>query len=101
MPVMYAAAGNCHVYVHAEADLEMARRDRLQRQGATAPASATRPRPCWSTARSRAAFLPPVLADLAAAGVELLGDARGPRERRRGRRWARPRPRTGTPSTST
>ena len=33
MPVMYAAAGNCHVYVHADADLEMARRDRLQRQG--------------------------------------------------------------------
>ena len=26
MPVMYAAAGNCHVYVHAEADPEMARR---------------------------------------------------------------------------
>ena len=26
MPVMYAAAGNCHVYVHADADLEMARR---------------------------------------------------------------------------
>src|SRR4029077_1509008 len=25
MPVMYAAAGNCHVYVHADADLEMAR----------------------------------------------------------------------------
>ena len=26
VPVMYAAAGNCHVYVHADADLEMARR---------------------------------------------------------------------------
>ena len=26
MPVMYAAAGNCHVYVHADADPEMARR---------------------------------------------------------------------------
>src|SRR3954453_3921664 len=26
VPVMYAAAGNCHVYVHAEADPEMARR---------------------------------------------------------------------------
>ena len=25
VPVMYAAAGNCHVYVHADADLEMAR----------------------------------------------------------------------------
>ena len=26
VPVIYAAAGNCHVYVHAGADLEMARR---------------------------------------------------------------------------
>ena len=26
MPVMYAAAGNCHVYVHQDADLEMAER---------------------------------------------------------------------------
>src|SRR6185369_1907265 len=26
VPVMYAAAGNCHVYVHSDADLEMARR---------------------------------------------------------------------------
>src|SRR4029450_4240072 len=26
VPVIYAAAGNCHVYVHADADLEMARR---------------------------------------------------------------------------
>ena len=25
VPVMYAAAGNCHVYVHADADLEMAK----------------------------------------------------------------------------
>ena len=26
VPVLYAAGGNCHVYVHSEADLEMARR---------------------------------------------------------------------------
>ena len=26
MPVMYAAAGNCHVYVHEDADLSMAQR---------------------------------------------------------------------------
>ncbi len=26
VPVLYAAGGNCHVYVHADADLEMARR---------------------------------------------------------------------------
>ena len=27
VPVMYAAAGNCHVYVHPDADLEMAERE--------------------------------------------------------------------------
>src|SRR5262249_49839281 len=26
VPVIYAAAGNCHVYVHSDADLEMAQR---------------------------------------------------------------------------
>ncbi len=48
-----------------------------------------------------AAFLPGILADLAAAGVELVGDERDPgaRRRRRGRR--RPATPTGTPSTST
>src|SRR5439155_14996101 len=37
VPVMYAAAGNCHVYVHDDADLEMARRvaynAKVQRHG--------------------------------------------------------------------
>ena len=36
VPVMYAASGNCHVYVHEDADLEMARADRLQREGPAA-----------------------------------------------------------------
>ena len=36
VPVMYAAAGNCHVYVDATADLDDARRDHRQRQGAAA-----------------------------------------------------------------
>src|SRR3954447_24545107 len=37
VPVIFAAAGNCHVYVHSDADLEMARRiavnAKLQRPG--------------------------------------------------------------------
>ena len=33
VPILYAASGNCHVYVHSDADLEMARVDRLQREG--------------------------------------------------------------------
>ena len=33
VPVMYAAAGNCHVFVDASADLDDARRDRRQREG--------------------------------------------------------------------
>ena len=52
MPVMYAAAGNCHVYVHADADLEMARRIASTRRS-SAPGSATRPRRCSSTPPSR------------------------------------------------
>src|ERR1700761_131651 len=32
VPVMYAAAGNCHVYVHADADLEMRPRSRSTRR---------------------------------------------------------------------
>ena len=75
MPVMYAAAGNCHVYVHADADLEMARRIAVN-------AKVQRPGVCNSAetllidAAIAARFAPAVLADLAAAGVELLGDER-------------------------
>ncbi|HVQ58328.1 MAG TPA: glutamate-5-semialdehyde dehydrogenase [Solirubrobacterales bacterium] len=75
VPVMYAAAGNCHVYVHAEADLEMARRIAVN-------AKVQRPGVCNSAetllidAAIAARFAPPVLGDLAAAGVELVGDER-------------------------
>jgi glutamate-5-semialdehyde dehydrogenase len=75
VPVMYAAAGNCHVFVHAEADLEMARRivvnAKTQRPGVCNAAEtllvdeAIAPR-----------FLPAILSDLAEAGVELVGDER-------------------------
>jgi glutamate-5-semialdehyde dehydrogenase len=75
VPVMYAAAGNCHVYVHAEADLEMARRIAVN-------AKVQRPGVCNSAetllidAAIAARFAPAVLGDLAAAGVELVGDER-------------------------
>jgi glutamate-5-semialdehyde dehydrogenase len=75
VPVMYAAAGNCHVYVHSDADLEMARRIAYN-------AKVHRPGVCNAAetllvnAEVAAEFLPAVLADLHAAGVELVGDER-------------------------
>ncbi|HEX5610756.1 MAG TPA: glutamate-5-semialdehyde dehydrogenase [Solirubrobacterales bacterium] len=75
VPVMYAAAGNCHVYVHSEADLEMARRIAVN-------AKVQRPGVCNSAetllidAAIASRFAPAVLGDLAAAGVELVGDER-------------------------
>jgi glutamate-5-semialdehyde dehydrogenase len=75
VPVMYAAAGNCHVYVHADADLEMARRIAFN-------AKVQRPGVCNSAetllinAEVADKFAPAALAELAAAGVELVGDER-------------------------
>jgi glutamate-5-semialdehyde dehydrogenase len=75
VPVMYAASGNCHVYVHSEADLEMARAIAFN-------AKVSRPGVCNSAetllvdAEVAAAFLPPTLAELSDAGVELVGDRR-------------------------
>jgi glutamate-5-semialdehyde dehydrogenase len=75
VPVMYAAAGNCHVYVHAEADMEMARRIAVN-------AKVQRPGVCNSAetllidSAIAARFAPAVLGDLAVAGVELVGDER-------------------------
>jgi glutamate-5-semialdehyde dehydrogenase len=72
---MYAAAGNCHVYVDADADLEMARRIAYD-------AKVDRPGVCNAaetllvSADVAREFLPGVLADLATAGVELVGDER-------------------------
>jgi glutamate-5-semialdehyde dehydrogenase len=73
VPVMYAASGNCHVYVHADADLEMARAIAYN-------AKVSRPGVCNSAEtllvdrQVAAAFLPPTLKKLAEAGVELVGD---------------------------
>jgi len=75
VPVIYAAAGNCHVYVNADADLEMAQRIVLN-------AKTQRPGVCNAAetllvdAAVAAEFLPAALAALRDAGVELVGDER-------------------------
>jgi glutamate-5-semialdehyde dehydrogenase len=75
VPVIYAAAGNCHVYVHADADLEMARRiaynAKVQRPGVCNAAETL-----LVNEAVAADFLPGILADLREAGVELVGDER-------------------------
>jgi glutamate-5-semialdehyde dehydrogenase len=75
VPVIYAAAGNCHVYVHADADLEMARRiaynAKVQRPGVCNAAETL-----LVDSAVAEGFLPGALADLHAAGVELVGDER-------------------------
>jgi glutamate-5-semialdehyde dehydrogenase len=75
VPVMYAAAGNCHVYVHSDADLEMATEIAVN-------AKVQRPGVCNSMetllldGQVAASFGPTILAALAAEGVELVGDER-------------------------
>ena len=75
VPVMYAAAGNCHVYVHAAADLEMAKaivvNAKVQRPGVCNAAEKL-----LLDAAIADEFGPEILGALAAEGVELLGDAR-------------------------
>jgi glutamate-5-semialdehyde dehydrogenase len=75
VPVIYAAAGNCHVYVDATADLEDAVRIAVN-------AKVQRPGVCNSAetllvhADAAPRFLPRVLGELREAGVELRVDAR-------------------------
>ncbi|MBS1846036.1 MAG: glutamate-5-semialdehyde dehydrogenase [Actinobacteria bacterium] len=75
VPVMYAAAGNCHVYVHADADLEMATRIAVN-------AKVQRPGVCNAAEKLlldeavAVSHGPTILAALAAEGVELIGDER-------------------------
>ncbi|MBV9336533.1 MAG: glutamate-5-semialdehyde dehydrogenase [Solirubrobacterales bacterium] len=75
VPVMYAASGNCHVYVDATASLP----DAL---AITLNAKVQRPSVCNAAETLLVheavaeEFLPMVLGELAAAGVELRGDAR-------------------------
>ncbi len=75
VPVMYAASGNCHVYVHSDADLAMARAIAID-------AKIDKPSVCNAAetllVHSDVAgeLLPGLLGDLRAKGVELVGDER-------------------------
>jgi glutamate-5-semialdehyde dehydrogenase len=75
VPVIYAAAGNCHVYVDATANLGDATRIAVN-------AKVQRPGVCNSAetllvhADAAPGFLPGVLRELREAGVELRADAR-------------------------
>jgi glutamate-5-semialdehyde dehydrogenase len=75
VPVIFAASGNNHVYVHAGADLAMAREivlnAKLQRPGVCNAAESL-----LVDAEIAARFLPDVLAVLDDAGVVLHGDQR-------------------------
>ncbi len=75
VPVMYAAAGNCHVYVHEDADLGMAQRiaynAKVQRPGVCNAAETLLVHQAVASQ-----LLPGLLSELAAAGVELVGDER-------------------------
>jgi len=75
VPVIYAASGNCHVYVDASADLDAA-------EAIVLNAKTQRPGVCNAAetllvhADVAPTFLPRILAALHRAGVELRGDAR-------------------------
>jgi glutamate-5-semialdehyde dehydrogenase len=75
VPVIYAASGNCHVYVDASADLDQALAIALN-------AKVQRPGVCNAAETllvhrdAAAAFLPAAVAALRDAGVELRGDER-------------------------
>ena len=75
VPIIYAASGNCHVYVDATADLDAAEAIILN-------AKVQKPSVCNAAEtllvheRAAADFLPRVLRALAAAGVRVRADAR-------------------------
>jgi glutamate-5-semialdehyde dehydrogenase len=75
VPVIYAASGNCHVYVDASADLESARaiafNAKVQRPGVCNAAETL-----LVHADVASDFLPGALGDLREAGVELRADGR-------------------------
>jgi len=75
VPVIYAASGNCHVYVDASADLDAAERiivnAKVQRPGVCNAAETL-----LVHSDVAAAFLPRALGALRAAGVEIRADGR-------------------------
>ena len=100
VPVIYAASGNCHVYVDATADLAAAKaialNAKLQRPGVCNAAETL-----LVHADVADAFLPGALSALHEAGVTLHGDERARAGAAAGGCRFIPRPtRTGIPSTS-
>ncbi len=82
VPVMSHLEGICHTYIHAGADLAMARRiavnAKMRRTGICgATETILVDRACAPT------HLQPIVADLIAAGCEVRGDARHPSKRQR------------------
>jgi len=75
VPVIYAASGNCHVYVDAEADLDMAEAIVLNAK-TQRPGVCNAPETLLVHRDVAAAFLPRALGALREAGVELRADAR-------------------------
>jgi glutamate-5-semialdehyde dehydrogenase len=75
VPVIYAASGNCHVYVDAGADLAMAR-DIVVNAKTHRPGVCNAAETLLVHADVAADFLPAALTALRAEGVELRGDAR-------------------------
>ncbi len=75
VPVIYAASGNCHVYVDATADLDAAERivlnAKIQRPGVCNAAETL-----LVHADAAGAFIPPIVRALGEAGVSVRGDAR-------------------------
>jgi glutamate-5-semialdehyde dehydrogenase len=74
IPVIAHLDGNCHVYIEADADPEMARavafNAKMRRPGICGAAETL-----LVDAAVASDVLPPILADLAAAGCEIRGDA--------------------------
>ena len=68
VPMIFAASGNCHVYVDARRRPRRGARDHHQRQDPAARACATRPRRCSCTRDVADAFLPGALARAARRG---------------------------------
>ena len=74
IPVIAHLEGLCHTYIHARRRPGKGARDRAQRQDAAGVDLRRDRDPAGRSRRRRARVLPPILADLRAAGCELRGD---------------------------